>query len=169
MKLSWRKLLILPILFVITTSSLFGQSRTYLGAGAGIPEFYHLQASQRFDKWRWGVHLGTVFGEETISVGVFGARHFGGSSAHSDLKPWYYNIGLTYTAEESPRAITNDGWLGFRVGRQNNFNERSGISVELGMIRNIYHWRRVTDSGGWNFDFDFKYLPSGSLVLYYRL
>ena len=144
-------------------------SNISFAGGWGPPELAHLEFGVRSNQWRYSVHGGVILGGDIYSMGLGVQYHVLGNSDLTDIRPWYFRGGLTYTHEEQANAAVDDIWLTLRTGRQFNFNSRMGISGELGVMRNVYNQTDETDDGESPNEFRFSPMPVFRVNLFVRL
>lgn len=125
------------------------QGSVSFGAGLGIPEMINIGfKTQVADQVKAGISLGWWPAIKMIDykqgpVFAFSGDlyyHFAGSSAFSEMHPWYAMIGATYfrVLHEAPEIPVY-----LRIGRKIYFNRRNGIMVDFGggyVLNNEDEW-----------------------------
>lgn len=151
---------------------LYSQERLDLSGGIGIPELLNLNIKYQFKQFQIGIFAGTMpIPKETIySLGGDLYYHFAGETKYSDLKPWYFKAGLNYLYDENSEMIEKYTYFNFRTGYNMYDSKNLGLDMYIGICYQLS--RQKIDKvppGYWDFNFNFKLLPSIGFAIFYRL
>lgn len=166
-------LVLFSIFFSLFSSQAGAQEKVNLSLGIGFPELINAGIRYQLNQTQLGLSVGAMPVKDGTSFSVSGDffYHFAGSSAFSDLRPWYGRGGLNYWRTESDFAVDEYTYLNFRLGRDLNFSKRFGMQADAGAIFQLGHKEtRKVPSDGWDFsNLEFPVLPGVGLGLFYRL
>ncbi|MGB0999350.1 MAG: hypothetical protein ACPGVE_03330, partial [Flavobacteriales bacterium] len=98
--------------------------------------------------------------------------HYGGKSKLStERKPWFLKLGLTHIHDESEYTIRTYKYVNTQVGRENNFSQKFGIRLDLGLFYEVHKKEIKKKEPLFDLDLnlDFKVLPAFGLVFYYKI
>ncbi|MBI3258306.1 MAG: hypothetical protein HYZ54_02320 [Ignavibacteriae bacterium] len=170
--------IILGILIFCTTEfysvqSAIAQDRIYLIGATGIPELLSLGMRYQTGVAQVGFSIGSLpLGDETIvSLMVDGFYHFGFVSDRSSQGIWYVRVGADYLREETDFVRDNYIYSNFRIGRDFNLSDEITLSVDAGLLIQLYNNRLEKKSNPGIIDFNFKFpvFPSIGTTIVYRI
>jgi len=143
--------------------------------GVGLPDLVGVGVRLHDENFQLGVSGGTIpFAEDqyyTLSLNAF--FHLFGSAKLSSRKPWFAKVGVTYHKYESENVRTTENYLGTAIGREFNFTNHFGVSLDIGALYLISHEsvdKTPPSNNLFEFDLDltFPVLPSASLIFFYK-
>ncbi len=156
-----------------SASSLSAQDRICLTGATGIPELLSLGMRYQTGQTQFGFSIGSlpVGGETIVSLMVDGHYHFGTVSERSMQGIWYVRAGVTYLWEETDFVKDTYIYSNFRLGRDFNLSDAVTLSIDAGLLIQIYDNRQVKKpSSQWiDYSFEFPVFPSISTTIVYRL
>lgn len=128
--------------FLLSGISL-GQDKFTLTTGFGIYEVANIGMRYQIEQTQIGLSVGSIPWSDFQNFSVLGATyfHFGNLTEFSNLKPWYFMIGLTYMYIYSnydnthyiKDEIENYLYLTFRFGKEFNISKNVGVYADLGL------------------------------------
>lgn len=156
-----KRFLILVVLLLFFSSGIRGQNNVSASAGLAIPEFVNLGIRYQLPQIKVGMSVGTAFTGSVLLSGDF-YYHFAGFSALSEVPPWYVRGSVSYWPFGKLLFVDLGEALliSIRVGREVNFTENLGISIDAGIIPFAFL------SG---MQVPFYFIPGISLSVYSRL
>lgn len=143
--------------------------------GVGLPDLVGVGVRLHDENFQLGVSVGTIpFAKNehyTISANAF--FHLFGSAKLSPRKPWFTKLGFTYYNYETPTVKTIENYLGTSFGREFNFTNHFGVSLDIGALYLVSHEsvdKTPPSNNLFEFDLDltFPVLPSASLIFFYK-
>ena len=159
--------------FLVLTS---GAQEFNLAGGTGTPEMVNIGVRMQVDQYQYGLSIG---GNPAYKNGNFNMSadlyyHFGGSSNHTNLRPWFVKGGLTYMQNEGEWERRMNLLLVPRLGREFNITEQFGFALEAGFMLMLIDENQAkkerTDEVTGDLDLigsEFI-LPSAGLKIFYR-
>lgn len=167
------KVFLIPVFTSLLFVPAFGQHRTSVSAGIGIPELANIGIRHRINQTRLGLTIGTmpVRDESIFSICGDVFFHVGGKSRYTDLHPWYLQSGLNYLHDETTKVMDNYLYLKLRVGREFNITERIGVDLEGGLLIELSHdsVEKVPSNSWFDLDLDYPVLPALGVSVFYRI
>ena len=135
---------ILLIIFLLLNSGIqmFGQKKALISGGIGFAEMINIgvkyQVSQQsqigLSIGMWPPSDDWLFNwNSLISISGDFYYHIGGSSEYTEISPWYIRMGLVYIRVAGEDYIDNNLESHLRFGRDFNFSEDIGISLDAGV------------------------------------
>lgn len=153
---------------------LSGQEKLSLSGGIGFPELINcgirFQIRQTQLEISIGIMPGSSFeGEKyednnTVSVSTDIYYHFEGLSRFSERLPWYLRSGFIYC---DAAAGNNLLWFNCRAGREINLSGKFGLSIDAGIILELFNEEKRTDPQLYS-DTPTFLLPGIGIGVFYR-
>lgn len=148
-----------------------------LTGGNGTPEMVNIGLRIQVDQYQYGLAIGTNLAYKNPNISVSGDfyYHFGGSSDHTSLRPWFVKTGLTYMSNEGEWEKRMNLLLVPRLGREFNITSQFGVALEVGGMLMILDQNKAkkerTDAVSGDLDLIGTEIiqPSAGLKIFYRL
>ena len=170
---------LLILLFVLNFSNqINGQEKLNLSVGIGFPELLNLGVPFQIKQFQFGLNIGTLpfklqsNTESVVSTGVDFGFHFAGVSNKSKTKPWFSRVGANYIREVRELSIYDYIGVYLRFGRDINFTNKVGVSLEAGFLFKAYeNEERKDPTNGYYSQNDVRmYIyPSTQISVFYKL
>ncbi len=168
---------VLPLIIIVLLFagglSLAAQDKLSISAGFGIPEYFNFSARYKLNHSQLGMGIGYLPYNGLMLTGSGDYYyHFGGIFETAGRRPWYGRIGFVYNYEESYYNRWHDVYFNPRIGREINFSNRFGVSLDAGVAVNVFHKKIVKIEVPWmwlNLDVHYTVLPGVGLRLFYRI
>ena len=165
------------VAFVLSVKTSWAQKEFNFAGGYSSPEMLNVGLRMRVNQNQFGLSVGTNPGykQENVSVSGDFYYHFGGSSSHTNLRPWYLKTGLTYMYSEDEWEQRMNLVLVPRLGREFNLTDRFGIALEAGIMIMLMSRDREKQHRPDSFSGDLDLIGRGVLMasagfkVYYRL
>lgn len=151
-----------------------GQEKINLSLGLGFPELLNVGIRYQLEQKQLGIGIGYMpvmsVGFETtdnkmISVSSDFYYHFGGFSEFSKRRPWYLRSGIIYCNAAGGNDLL---WLNLRSGRDINLSMKYGLSIDAGIILELFNEERRSDPQLYS-DLPSYLLPGIGLCIFYRV
>lgn len=162
------KLSLLTI-FLFCTVCLHAQYRAKASLGFGIVDVYHVGFEYQFQQ----AAIGGTFGIFPNELPAFFSSlnyyyHFAGKSKYSEVKPWFGRVGMFLIRDKNTYFIDHSFVSTIRIGRDINFNNHIGMSLDAGASIFTYRFRKVLFEDPFPTGMIIPVLPAGSIKLFYR-
>jgi len=164
--------IILLITFIFNSDSqLIGQEKVNFSAGIGFPELLNLGLRYQLKQTQFGISFGYMpsasFDNDNKMISIAGDfyYHFGGFSEFSQRRPWYFRSGLIYCNAAGGNDLL---WLNCRLGRDINLTKKVGLSIDAGIVLELYNEEKRNDPQSYS-DTPTFILPGIGTCLFYRI
>lgn len=128
-------------LIILLSSPALGQEKINIAVGLGLPEMVNLGLRFQLGQSQLGLYGGILprTDEKAFTLGADYYYHFGGSSEFSTRRPWFAKAGINYFQDEDTYSKNTYLFLVPRIGRDINFSDKIGITVEGGLLWLLDH------------------------------
>lgn len=145
-----RKVSLGVLILLCSVQISLAQGKLTLGAGMGLPELANLSARYQVKQTQLGLSYGSAPWSDDQARSISGDLfiHYGGTSEFSDRKPWYFRATFTNYREESEAHLLKNNFLSARIGKEINFSNRVGMTLDGGLLARISDDYVDKDPGG---------------------
>lgn len=159
---------------IIPKEECSAQNNFDISAGFGILEMLNIGVNYQInDKTQAGIKIGGLpfkKNESVFSISGNYSYHFAGESKLSDRPLWFGKIGLNYFRDETENTILKYLFLDLRIGREVNFTEKIGASIDAGFDIQMKHFEKVKiQTSGGEINMNMPFIPCFGISIFYRL
>lgn len=173
--ISMKNSIFISLLFCLGLTTSRAQEIIITG-GTGTPEMVNIGVRMQVDQFQYGLSIGgnPAYKNENFNMSADLYYHFGGSSNHTNLRPWFVKGGLTYMQNEGEWERRMNLLLVPRLGREFNITEQFGFALEAGFMLMLIDENQAkkerTDEVTGDLDLIGSgfILPSAGLKIFYR-
>lgn len=122
------------LLLTLIIQDVDGQQSNKVSIGVGYLDLINVSYEYRINQWEIGASAGGLFeGSQfysTFSLNTY--YHFAGHSKFNEIKPWFLRAGIQTLRSNDQYKTSYHFYYSTRLGREFNFNEKIGLSMDIG-------------------------------------